>query len=146
MSRGVNKFIGIGTLGQDPEVRHNASGNAMANISIAVNESWADKQTGEKKEKTEWIRIVFFGKLAEIVGEYLKKGSKVYVEGKLQTRKWTDKEGNDKWTTEIVANQMQMIGDRHSNNSQNTNQSQHNTPAPQQREPGDDDFNSDVPF
>lgn len=112
MARGVNKAILIGNLGRDPEIRYSPSGAAVANVNIATTESWKDKNTGEQQEKTEWHRIVFFGRLAEIVGEYLKKGSQVYVEGRLQTRKWQDKEGNDRWTTEIVANEMQMLGGR----------------------------------
>ncbi len=112
MARGVNKVILIGHLGQDPEVRYSANGTAIANCSLATTESWKDKQTGDKVEKTEWHRVVFFARLAEIVGEYLKKGSQVYVEGRLQTRKWQDKEGHDRYTTEIVVNDMQMLGSR----------------------------------
>ncbi|MBI1732317.1 MAG: single-stranded DNA-binding protein [Gammaproteobacteria bacterium] len=112
MARGVNKVILIGNLGNDPEVRYTAGGSAVANVSLATTESWRDKESGEQQEKTEWHRIVFFGRLAEIVAEYLKKGSQIYVEGRLQTRKWQDKEGNDKYTTEIVANEMQMLGSR----------------------------------
>ena len=110
MSRGLNKVMLIGNLGQDPDIRYMPNGNAVANISIATTETWKDKDTGEKHEKTEWHRIVAFRKLAEIIGEYLKKGSQVYVEGKLQTRKWQDADGNDKYTTEIVADTMQMLG------------------------------------
>jgi single-strand DNA-binding protein len=112
MARGVNKVILIGNLGKDPEVRYSPNGQAVANCTIATSESWKDKNTGEKVEKTEWHRIVFWGKLAEIAGEYLKKGSQVYIEGRLQTRKWQDKDGHDKYTTEIVANEMQMLGSR----------------------------------
>jgi len=112
MARGVNKAILIGNLGRDPEVRYSPSGAAVANVSIATTDTWKDKNTGEQQERTEWHRVVFFGRLAEIVGEYLKKGSQVYVEGRLQTRKWQDKEGNDRFTTEIVANDMQMLGGR----------------------------------
>lgn len=112
MARGVNKAILIGNLGRDPEVRYSPSGAAVANVSIATTDSWKDKNTGEQQERTEWHRVVFFGRLAEIVGEYLKKGSQVYIEGRLQTRKWQDKEGNDRFTTEIVANDMQMLGSR----------------------------------
>jgi single-strand DNA-binding protein len=112
MARGVNKVILIGNLGNDPEVRYTAGGSAVANVSLATTESWRDKESGEQQEKTEWHRIVFFGRLAEIVAEYLKKGSQIYVEGRLQTRKWQDKEGNDRYTTEIVANEMQMLGSR----------------------------------
>ena len=112
MARGINKVILIGNLGNDPDVRYTASGAAVSNISLATTESWKDKETGEQQDKTEWHRIVFFGRLAEIVAEYLKKGSQIYVEGRLQTRKWQDKEGNDRYTTEIVANEMQMLGSR----------------------------------
>jgi single-strand DNA-binding protein len=107
----VNKVILIGNLGRDPETRYMPDGAAITNISIATTETWKDK-AGEKQEKTEWHRVAFFGKLAEIAGEYLKKGSQVYVEGRLQTRKWQDKDGNDKYTTEIVADRMQMLGSR----------------------------------
>ena len=107
----VNKVILIGNLGRDPETRYMPDGGAITNISIATTETWKDKQ-GEKQEKTEWHRVAFFGKLAEIAGEYLKKGSQVYVEGRLQTRKWQDKDGADKYTTEIVADRMQMLGSR----------------------------------
>jgi len=116
MARGVNKVILIGTLGSDPEVRFMPNGNAVANISLATNESWKDKNTGQMQEKTEWHRVVVFGKLAEVAGEYLRKGSQVYFEGKLQTRKWQDQAtGQDKYTTEVVVDfggQMQMLGGR----------------------------------
>jgi len=102
----------IGNLGADPEVRYTAGGAAVANVTLATAESWKDKESGEQQERTEWHRIVFFSRLAEIVGEYLKKGSQVYVEGRLQTRKWQDRDGNDRYTTEIVANEMQMLGSR----------------------------------
>lgn len=113
---GINKVILVGNLGKDPEVRYAPSGSAITNITIATSESWKDKNTGEKQEKTEWHRVVFFNKIAEIAGEYLRKGSKVYIEGKLQTRKWTDKEGMDRYTTEIVVDGfsgvMQMLDSR----------------------------------
>lgn len=112
-SRGVNKVILVGNLGQDPEVRYMPSGGAVANITIATSESWRDKQTGETKEQTEWHRVVLFGKLAEVAGEYLRKGSQVYIEGQLRTRKWTDQSGAEKYTTEVVVNvggTMQMLG------------------------------------
>ena len=112
MARGVNKVILVGNLGKDPEVRYSPNGGAVANITIATSESWKDKTSGEKQEKTEWHRVVFFGRLAEIAGEYLKKGAQIYIEGRLQTRKWHDKEGKDRYTTEIVANEMQMLGSR----------------------------------
>jgi len=112
MARGVNKVILVGNLGKDPDIKYTASGAAIANITVATSESWNDKQTGEKQEKTEWHRVVFFRRLAEIAGEYLRKGSQVYIEGKLQTRKWQDQSGQDRYTTEIVANEMQMLGSR----------------------------------
>ena len=112
MARGVNKVILVGNLGRDPEIKYTASGAAIANVTIATTDSWNDKQTGEKVEKTEWHRVVAFQRLAEIMGEYLKKGSQVYIEGRLQTRKWQDQNGQDRWTTEIVANDMQMLGGR----------------------------------
>jgi len=112
MARGVNKVILIGNLGRDPEVRYMPSGSAVANVALATSEQWKDKTSGEQQERTEWHNVVFFGRLAEIVGEYLKKGSQVYVEGSLRTRKWQDKEGKDRYTTEIVANEMQMLGGR----------------------------------
>jgi single-strand DNA-binding protein len=108
--RGVNKAILVGTLGKDPEQRYMPNGNAVCNISVATSEQWKDKQTGEKQERTEWHRVSMFGKLAEIAAEYLRKGSQVYLEGKIQTRKWQDKEGKDRYSTEIVADQMQMLG------------------------------------
>lgn len=112
MARGVNKVILVGNLGQDPEVRYTANGAAVANITVATSEQWTDKQSGQKQEKTEWHRVVMFGRLGEIAGEYLRKGSQVYLEGKLQTRKWQDQNGQDRYTTEIVANEMQMLGGR----------------------------------
>ena len=113
MARGVNKAIIVGNLGRDPEVRYTANGNAIANITVATTESWKDKQSGERQEKTEWHRVVFFGRLAEIAEEYLKKGSQVYIEGSIRTQKWQDKEsGQDRYTTEIVARDMQMLGSR----------------------------------
>ena len=112
MARGVNKVILVGNLGRDPEMKYTASGAAIANITVATSESWNDKQTGEKVEKTEWHRVVAFQRLAEIMGEYLRKGSQVYIEGKLQTRKWQDQNGQDRYTTEVVANDMQMLGAR----------------------------------
>ena len=110
MARGINKVVLIGNLRRDPEMKYTASGAAVANITIATSESWKDKQSGEKKEKTEWHRVVFFQRQAEIVGEYLKKGSQVYVEGKLQTRKWQDKNGEDRYTTEVVGNDFMFLG------------------------------------
>jgi single-strand DNA-binding protein len=112
MARGINKVILIGNLGQDPETRAMPSGTQVANLRIATSESWRDKQSGEQKERTEWHTVVLFGKLGEIAGEYLKKGSQVYIEGSLRTRKWQDKQGNDRYSTEIVGNEMQMLGSR----------------------------------
>jgi len=112
MARGINKVILIGNLGADPETRAMPSGMTVANISVATSESWKDKQSGEAKERTEWHKVAMFGRLGEIAGEYLKKGSKVYIEGSLRTRKWQDKSGNDRYTTEIIANEMQMLDGR----------------------------------
>ncbi|MBD3609600.1 MAG: single-stranded DNA-binding protein [Gammaproteobacteria bacterium] len=111
-ARGVNKVILVGNLGRDPEVRYMPAGGAVANITIATSETWKDKQTGQQNEKTEWHRVVMFNRLAEIAGEYLKKGAKVYIEGRLQTRKWQDQQGQDRYTTEIVVNEMQMLDSR----------------------------------
>lgn len=154
MARGVNKVILIGNLGQDPEVKYMPNGNAVANVTVATSESWKDKNTGEQTDKTEWHRVVFFRRLAEIVGEYLKKGSKVYIEGKLQTRKWQDKNGADHWTTEIIANEMQMLDSR-GGGSSDFNQGQGSAPtqsapqsAPSQAAPApaNNDFDDDIPF
>ena len=112
MARGVNKVILVGNLGSDPETRYMPSGDAVTNISVATTESWKDKQTGEQKEKTEWHRVVMFRRLGEIAAEYLRKGSQVYIEGKLRTNKWKDRDGNDRYTTEIIADEMQMLGGR----------------------------------
>jgi single-strand DNA-binding protein len=112
MARGVNKVILVGTLGKDPEVRYSQAGAAMTSVSVATNESWKDKVTGEKQERTEWHRVKFFGRLAEIAGEYLKKGGQVYIEGSLRTEKYTDKQGVEKYSTDIIASEMQMLGGR----------------------------------
>jgi len=112
MARGLNKVMLIGNLGADPEMRYTTSGSAVANVRLATAEAWRDRESGEQQERTEWHRVVFFGRLAEIVGEYLRKGSQVYVEGRLQTRKWQDRDGNERYTTEIVCNDMQMLGGR----------------------------------
>lgn len=155
MARGVNKVILIGNLGNDPDIRYTASGAAVANISLATAESWRDKESGEQQERTEWHRIVFFSRLAEIVGEYLRKGSQVYVEGRLQTRKWQDKEGNDRYTTEIVANEMQMLGSRSGGSanfepspasSQNNAPASQSEPAPKATTAPADNFDDDIPF
>jgi single-strand DNA-binding protein len=140
--KGVNKAIILGNLGKDPETRYMPDGKAVANFSIATSESWKDKSTGQAQEKTEWHNITVYGKLAEICGEYLRKGSKVYVEGKLQTRKWQDKEGKDRYTTEIIANEMQMLDGKGDNKQEprevpRANQS-NSAPA--------DDFDDDIPF
>ncbi len=163
MARGVNKVILIGNMGKDPEIRYMPSGAAAANCSIATSESWRDKTSGEMQEKTEWHNLVFFGRLAEIVGEYCKKGSKIYVEGRLQTRKWQDKSGNDRYTTEIVVNEMQMLdsrggaGDNFAPQGQAagggqpsyggaSSQSQSQPAAPQGQAVANDDFDDDIPF
>jgi single-strand DNA-binding protein len=112
MARGVNKVILIGNLGADPETRAMPSGTTVANLRIATSESWRDKQSGEQQERTEWHRVALFGRLAEVAGEYLRKGSQVYIEGSLRTRKWQDKQGNDRYSTEIVGNDLQMLGGR----------------------------------
>ncbi|MDH3589441.1 MAG: single-stranded DNA-binding protein [Gammaproteobacteria bacterium] len=112
MSRGINKVILVGNLGADPETRYSPSGSAVTRISVATSEQWRDKESGEQKERTEWHKVVFFGRLAEIAGEYLRKGSQVYVEGSLRTNKWQDRDGNDRYTTEVIAREMQMLGSR----------------------------------
>ena len=142
MARGINKVIVLGNLGADPDARYMPNGNAVTNISVATTDSWKDKESGERQEKTEWHRVVFFGRLAEIASEYLKKGSQVYVEGRLQTRKWEDKEGNDRWTTEIVANEMQMLGERVSS----SNSDNFSTTKPSGSKLASDDFDDDIPF
>lgn len=166
MARGVNKVIIVGTLGNDPEVKYSASGSAIANLSVATSEQWKDKQTGEKKEQTEWHRVVIFGKLAEVAGEYLRKGSQVYIEGQLRTRKWTDSNGVDKYTTEIVIPQMggvmQMLGGKRDDSVQQTRQqsgqqpqggwgtNQQQQPPKQQSQQGGNEppigFSDDIPF
>ena len=152
MARGVNKVILVGNLGRDPEMKYTASGAAIANITVATSESWNDKQTGERVDKTEWHRIVAFQRLAEIMGEYLKKGSQVYIEGKLQTRKWQDQNGQDRYTTEVVANDMQMLGARGGDGggqSQGSGGFRNNPPAkPAPAQPGtNNDFDDDdIPF
>ncbi|WP_298636515.1 single-stranded DNA-binding protein [uncultured Umboniibacter sp.] len=119
MARGINKVILVGNLGNDPESRYTQAGAAITNITVATSESWKDKNTGQAQERTEWHRVVFFNKLAEIAGQYLKKGSKVYIEGSLRTRKWQDQQGQDRYTTEIVANEMQMLDSRGAGTSSN---------------------------
>ncbi|OCG23461.1 single-stranded DNA-binding protein [Gilliamella sp. wkB108] len=171
-NRGINKVILVGNLGQDPEVRYMPNGNAVANFSVATSESWKDKQTGENRDRTEWHRVVVFGKLAEIAGEYIKKGTQVYLEGQLQTRKWQDQTGNDRYTTEVVVNPvggtLQILGSRNNSesfddNSQHWGQSANNVssapaaparssaptaPAMQQPKAPEPpmDFDDDIPF
>jgi single-strand DNA-binding protein len=150
MARGVNKVILVGNLGKDPETRYSADGAAITNITIATSESWRDKQTGEQQERTEWHRVVFFGKLAEIAGQYLKKGSQVYVEGAIRTRKWQNQEGKDQYTTEIVVNDMQMLGSKGGGQqeyTQPTGGASRNESAPAAAAPqGLDQFDDDIPF
>ncbi len=153
MARGVNKAILVGTLGRDPEVKYTAGGSAVVNVSVATNESWKDKNTGENVEKTEWHRIVIFGKLAEIAVQYLKKGSQVYFEGKIQTRKGQDQNGQDRYTTEIVANEMQMLdsrgagggADRGGDTSWGGGGRPAQSSAPSSPPPSND-FDDDIPF
>ncbi len=148
MARGVNKVILIGNLGQDPEVRYMPSGSAVTNISVATSEYWKDKTSGEQQERTEWHRVVFFNRLAEIAGEYLKKGSKVFIEGSLRTRKWQDKSGQDRYTTEIVASEMQMLdakgaGERAGTSNGGFTKSE---PMPDAVPMGSESFDDDIPF
>jgi single-strand DNA-binding protein len=145
----VNKWLGIGNLGRDPEIRYSADGAAVCNISIACTSSWKDKTTGERKEETEWVRIVFYNRLAEIAGEYLRKGRPVYVEGRLKTRKWQNKEGVDQYTTEVVADSMQLLGGRDDDEPRQQAPQQRQAPQPQpQRQPAQsmEDMDSDIPF
>lgn len=142
MARGINKVILVGNIGQDPETKFMPSGGAVTNVSVATSESWKDKNTGQPQERTEWHRVVFFNRLAEIAGEYLKKGSKVYVEGSLRTRKWQGQDGQDRYTTEIVASEMQMLDGRGGDSNQggydqggyDQSQPQQRQAAPQQRQ------------
>lgn len=146
MARGINKVILVGNLGADPDTRYMPSGGAVTNLSLATSESWKDKQTGEPKERTEWHKVAMFGRLAEISAEYLKKGSQVYIEGKLRTRKWQDKDGNDRWTTEVIADEMQMLGGRSGGGAPmqgGDNFSQQGSPS---RAAEPDDFDDDIPF
>ena len=145
MSRGVNKVILVGNLGQKPEMRYTATQTAVANLSIATTESWKDKESGENRDKTEWHRVVFFGSLAEIAEKYLDKGSSVYVEGKIQTRKWQDKDGNDRYTTEVLGNQLTMLGSRSSSDSSNHTDNSSNTPFPDD-DSGEGLSDDDIPF
>ena len=146
MARGINKALLIGNLGADPEVRYTAGGSAVANVRLATAESWRDKDSGEQQERTEWHRVVFFGRLAEIVGEYLRKGSQVYVEGRIQTRKWQDRDGNDRYSTEIVANEMQMLGGRSDAGGDPRPAAAPATAPAGPDEPPMEDFDDDIPF
>jgi len=156
MARGINKVILIGNLGADPETRYSAGGSAVTNVRLATNETWKDRQSGEQQERTEWHRVVFFGRLAEIAAEYLRKGSTVYVEGRLQTRKWQGQDGQDRFTTEIVGNEMQMLGGRGGAGG-GAMDDDGGAPAPKRKPaaaasgpaPGpapSDDFDDDIPF
>jgi single-strand DNA-binding protein len=142
MSRGINKVILVGNLGADPETRYMPSGSAVTNLRLATSDSWKDKQTGEQQERTEWHRVAMFGRLAEIAAEYLHKGSQVYIEGSLRTRKWQDKDGNDRYSTEIVANEMQMLGGR----ADQSAPARAPQPPPPSAAADDDVFNDDIPF
>ncbi len=168
MARGINKVILIGNLGADPETRYAANGTAITNVNLATSDGWKDKQTGEMQERTEWHRVVFFARLAEVAGEYLRKGSKVYVEGRIQTRKWQNKDGQDQYTTEIVANEMQMLDSKgggtadfsgpsgggkqqrpqQQNQNQNQQQQQQQRPQPAPADTSFDggDMDDDIPF
>jgi single-strand DNA-binding protein len=143
MARGINKVILVGNLGGDPETRYMPSGSAVTNLRIATSESWKDKQSGEQQERTEWHRVAMFGRLAEIAAEYLRKGSQVYIEGSLRTRKWQDKDGTDRWTTENVANEMQMLGGR---GDQSAPAHSHSSAAAVADAGPPDEFNDDIPF
>ena len=145
MSGSLNKVILIGRLGNDPEIKQMVNGKSVARLSLATSNTWKDKNTGEKKEKTEWHRVVFFGRLAEIADQYLRKGSQVYVEGKLQTRKWEDRDGNERWTTEIVGNQLEMLGDRMSSGSSQSNNMDQSTSKTNSNF-SDEEFDDDIPF
>lgn len=152
MARGVNKVILVGNVGQDPETKYMPSGGAVTNVSVATSEAWKDKQTGQPQERTEWHRVAFFNRLAEIAGEYLRKGSKVYIEGSLRTRKWQAQDGQDRYTTEIVAKEMQMLDSRDGTNEpqRQTQQTPQPQPQPQQSShappPPMDSFDDDIPF
>ena len=151
MARGINKVIIVGNLGQDPETRYMPNGKAVTNLRVATSESWKDKQTGEQREQTEWHSIVMYDRLAEIAAEYLRKGSQVYLEGKLRTRKWQDKEGRDRYTTEVQASEMQMLGSRGGGagtQSRGTPRASGQDPAPAApaQDMESDSFDDDIPF
>ncbi len=155
MARGINKVIIVGNLGNDPDTRYMPSGGAVTNLSVATSESWKDKQTGEQKERTEWHKVAMFGRLAEIAAEYLRKGSQCYIEGKLRTRKWQDRDGNDRYTTEVIADEMQMLGGRGGGGMRGgqgggmSGGRSGGDPGPGSappRQPAPDDFDDDIPF
>ena len=146
MARGINKVILVGTLGADPKTSAMPSRSSVTNVSIATNESWKDKETGEQQDRTEWHRIAFFNRLAEIAAEYLKKGSQIYIEGKLRTRKWQDKDGNDRWTTEIIANELQMLGGRSASIGDMPEEQTNQSEATSSPSSSSEDFNDDIPF
>ena len=151
MARGVNKVIIVGNLGNDPDTKYMPSGSAVTNLSVATNESWKDKQTGEQKDRTEWHRVAMFGRLAEIASEYLRKGSQVYIEGKLRTRKWQDQQGNDRYSTEVIADEMQMLGGRGGAPSMGGGGGPPPSAPPQGGggpgpAPAADEFDDDIPF
>ncbi len=153
MARGINKVILVGNLGADPETRYTANNSAVTTVSLATTDSWRDKATGEQQERTEWHRVVFFNRLAEIAGEYLRKGRQVYVEGRLQTRKWQDQSGQDRYTTEVVASEMQMLGGRDEGTGGGSGASgggfrdRQRTPAVAEGPPPSSDFDDDdIPF
>lgn len=148
MARGVNKVIIVGNLGNDPDTKYMPSGSAVTNLSVATNESWKDKATGEQKDRTEWHKVAMFGRLAEISAEYLRKGSQVYIEGKLRTRKWQDQQGNDRYSTEIIADEMQMLGGRTGGGAPAMGGPPQSSPPPQGSPgpAGGGDFDDDIPF
>jgi single-strand DNA-binding protein len=152
MSRGINKVILVGHLGADPETRALPSGTTVANIRVATSESWKDKQSGDQQERTEWHNVAMFGRLGEIAAEYLRKGSQVYIEGRLRTRKWQDKQGNDRYTTEIIANDMQMLGGRGGGggggggNAEGRASREREQAEPVTTSTEKDDFDDDIPF
>ena len=148
MARGVNKVIIVGNLGNDPDTRYMPSGSAVTNLSVATNESWKDKQTGEQKDRTEWHKVAMFGRLAEIAAEYLRKGSQIYIEGRLRTRKWQDQNGNDRWTTEIIADEMQMLGGRTGAGAPAMGEPASAAPPPPPQSGGasNAEFDDDIPF
>ena len=146
MARGINKVIIVGNLGADPEVRYTPNGNAVTNLNIATTTNWRDKQSGENQEKTEWHRVVMFNRLAEVAGEYLKKGSKVYIEGSLRTRKWQDKNGMERYTTEIVSNEMQMLDSRGGGSYDSAMNQSESVSTSNTSSHGVDQFDDDIPF